>query len=147
MITKKILPLSLASLCFVSVSMLAHADLQITNNTNHASTAVINHGDCSSILLGSAGITEAHKSTRVSDWGLWWACKDSPHDCIADVYMTTDCAASGTKVATVLFDTIAGIQSVANFSNEYLIKKDDNFSIELDDGNTFAYNYYYNQGY
>lgn len=106
------------SLC--SLPLYAHAAISIINNTGQNSTAVIN-GTCSSMsILGESGITKAHSSNTISDTVLWWACHSTPSNCIADVYMSTDCGLSGAKkVATILYDEDAGIKSINMYSKEY----------------------------
>jgi hypothetical protein len=137
MSVKKMLSIGLLAISFSTAS---HAVLNIMNNSNKDSTAIINGGMCSSAALGDSGITKAHSPNTISDFVIWYTCRATPHDCKADVYMTKDCYASGaSKVATVVFDTQIGIKSISSFSDEFIVSGSA-FSMQINDGVTFANN-------
>lgn len=101
------------------MSMLAYADLTITNNSSEDSTSVINGNKCSSIVLGEKGITRAHSTNVVDNRAIVMACITSPFNCKADVYMTANC--TGEKIATAYLHTKNGIDHVEMSSNKYSI--------------------------
>lgn len=105
--------------------------LTIKNNTGQDSTAVINNGGCSANLMGEAGITRAHQERTIESFYVWYACYANPHNCKADVYMTSDC--SGPRIATVLFDTDTGIKNISMLSNNYAFIGN-GFRVEINGG-------------
>src|SRR3989338_7449629 len=98
MIKKCILGLCLS----VGLLPLAHAGLNITNNTDKPSTAVINNGPCST-FLGEHGTTQPHTTNHVPDLVIKFACLKHVSDCVANLYMSNNC--SGSVVATIIFHT------------------------------------------
>lgn len=123
----------LSTVLFVATygfTLLAHADLTITNNTKLDSTSIMNNTACSTIL-GEKGITHAGQTNVIEDSKIKFACMFHAHDCKADVYMTANC--SGAKVATVIFDTKKGIQHVDLFDKNFSISGS-GFVISMDGG-------------
>ncbi|MBV9575565.1 MAG: hypothetical protein JO149_02955, partial [Gammaproteobacteria bacterium] len=105
-----VLVISISSLPFLAdAGNYASTDLTIVNNTKNYSTSVINNGPCSTIL-GDIGVTKPNSTSIVPSDEVKFACTLNESNCAADVYMTNNC--SGPKIATVIFDTDAGIKSV-----------------------------------
>lgn len=110
----KVKTLLISSLSMIALQMplVALADLTIVNHTRNDSTSIINGGLCSS-ALGEGGISRAGKPPLVvPDSLVRLACTGKLSDCVADVYMTSNC--TGQKVGTVLFDIKTGTKSVTN---------------------------------
>lgn len=81
--------------------------LTIVNNTDFDSTAIINHGVCSTIL-GEKGITRAHTTNVVPEGKLKMACLMNKENCVADVYATANC--KGPVIATAVFSITTGMK-------------------------------------
>src|SRR3990167_1148962 len=107
MIKKCILGLCLS----VGLLPLAHAGLNITNNTDKPSTAVINNGPCST-MLGEHGTTQPHTTNSVPDGIIKLACLIHTSDCKANLYMSDNCSVS--VIANIVFDTKKGIRNIDN---------------------------------
>lgn len=105
------------------------ADLTIQNNTDNDSTSVINHGLCSTKVLGQDGITKARTTKVIKEFQLRLACMLSPENCKADVYMTNNC--SGDIITTITFSTKSGIKSVTPPKHNYVVTHTP-FSIKVD---------------
>jgi hypothetical protein len=120
----------------LSLPLVANASLTVINNTNQDSTSVINN-TCSS-AIGSTGITKKHTTNTVPDMAIQLVCGFTPHNCVADVRMTTDC--SGASVATISFDVSTGIKtatlSAAGQQAGYSISAQ-GFSVQLNGGPSF----------
>lgn len=130
--------LTITLLAGFSAATLAYAagpaadDLTIVNNTNYASTCVINRGACSANL--PHGITEPHSTNTVDKRTVGLACLANSTNCTADVYMTRDC--SGQIVAKIIFDTKTGVKSVASMDSRYQLSYDASnpFRAQMDGG-------------
>ncbi|MBX3708911.1 MAG: hypothetical protein KIT56_10200 [Gammaproteobacteria bacterium] len=130
---KKIVYSSFLAACMSSVPFIAQASLTIVNNTDQDSTSIINNGICSDSLPG--GVTKAHSPNVISDVIIGLACLGHPSNCQADVYMTNNCNKEGAaKVATVLFDTKAGIKNISMNSTTYKITGS-GFNVQLNYNN------------
>jgi len=111
----KIGALTLISTLALATPFIAYASQQkiwveVINNTNEDSTAIINDHTCST-TLGIKGITKAHSINFVDIITGVFACSETPDSpCKADVYMTNDC--SGDKIATLFYERNVGIVSV-----------------------------------
>jgi hypothetical protein len=110
------------------------ASLSITNDTNHDSTSIINHGPCSTIL-GESGVTRAHTTNVIAENILARACMFNKTNCQADVYMTSNC--TGPKIATALFNIYTGVKSVEMFDDSYSVSGG-GFNITLSGGPAFS---------
>lgn len=131
---RKIAGMSLVALSLSGMSVLAHAELVIKNNTKQDSTAKIN-GSCSSSLPG--GITKAGTTNKVSDIIIGIACLGHSSDCKAEVFMNATC--TGSPIAYAVFDTSKGVQSVKLLTNEYqIIAPVGSFNITLNGGPAIA---------
>jgi hypothetical protein len=94
----------------MSISLLlpamASADnFKIVNSTSNELSFGINH-TCSSEF----GSIPAHSNKTIPEANFYAACKQSPHNCVAKVYVDDNC--SGKHVATVVFDTDGGLKEV-----------------------------------
>lgn len=132
---KTLLVSSLSIIAF-NLPLTALADLTIVNHTKKDSTSIINAGLCSS-TLGEGGISRAGKPPLVvPDSLIKLACAGNLSNCVADVYMTSNC--TGQKVGTVVFDIKTGTKSVTlNPSSSYKITSAlHSFTFTLDGGPT-----------
>lgn len=111
--------------------------LQITNNTKHDVTSKID-GNCSSSLLGNAGITKAGETSKISPTQILLACASSLLQtntlCNATVYPSNNC--SGNPIAKVTLDTQTGIKQVET-SADYIIDAN-GFTVSVAGGPQFA---------
>lgn len=127
----KILAVGLLS-SFISAPLFA-ADLTIHNDTDAWSTSVTNKGSCSTILdkMGYKGETAPRTTNKIPAAAIFVACNIHIHDCAADVYMTNNC--TGPIIATAVFDTSKGIQSItAKDNSKYILTASKNsFEITL----------------
>lgn len=103
-------------------------DLIVSNDSSFDSTTIINGGICSN-MLGSDGLTKAGDLHHViPEKMVNFACKymgdnPDPTNCKADLYMTSNCGADGSKpVATVYMDiTGYGIKSIQTYDPKFSI--------------------------
>lgn len=130
---QKIICTSLLAISMSSMSVLAFAELTIKNNTKKDSTSIIN-GKCSTALPDGKGVTKAGETRTIDNITIGIACWGHLNDCTADVYMTPNCDSNhATKIATVVFHTKKGIQSVTEYDHEYQITYSP-FSLQLNGG-------------
>ena len=117
----------------MACSAFAASELTIVNNTNYDSTSKINGGMCSNDIPEAmgGGVTKAHQTKKVPGTAIGFACFGHSSDCKADVFMTNDC--SGSIVATVIFDTKKGIQSITPKSTEFTVSGS-GFNVALSGG-------------
>ena len=99
----------LSTLAFSACADGVH-DLDLVNNTNQDSTAIINGGACSTSLPNGYGITKAHSSNHIPGRIVKGACgRDRQENCSAKVYMTNHCHLNGEKeVADAEFNVNTG---------------------------------------
>ena len=129
MLFKKTSIILTLSFSFISF---AYADLKITNNTNTPATSVINNGSCSDNLPNGYGVTQPHSTNAVPDWIIKLACLMHTKDCKAEVHMTNNC--SGPVIASVIFDTKKGVQSIQNKDVDGYVVSGSGFDINIDGG-------------
>jgi hypothetical protein len=104
-----------------STTSLPSQHLIITNHTNSDMTSKIS-GNCSSQLLGQAGITPKGGVSDITPSQILLACAASilkGVPCSADIYMSSNCG--GASIATVSFDVNKGIIGLSNVDPNYTI--------------------------
>ncbi len=95
--------------CFLTLSAFAaHAEINITNNTNMYGTTRLDGGSCSSNISG--GIINPHSSTTIPGYIIAAKCWLS--DCRATVYANKTC--NNPAVAEITVSTSDGIKNVIN---------------------------------
>ncbi len=127
-----------SSLTYAEVATPVGPPLTIVNNTSQDSTTKTNSIRlCSSVVLGAAGVTHHNSTNVVSGENVKRACYFYPADCIASIYMTSDC--TGSIIAKVTFDTLKGIKTIAVSDPAYSLSGS-GFSITIDGGPKLAKN-------
>ena len=118
-------------ICATAFPLIGYAELVIHNETNQFSTSIINHGSCSTDILGDDGVTPPNTTKTIPDWQINIACYPDYENCIADVYMTNNC--SGKLITTVTFSATTGIKNATKPVDGYDIKYS-GFSVTLSGG-------------
>ena len=141
MVIKKVVLVSLLTLGLgASLQALAAGDLVTINNTKLSSTAVINHGACSTALPNGKGITPPDGKPHIIEGTLVkGVCGSHQKDCSADVYMTNHCNAKGElPVASAVFNTSTGATTITMTASgkaaNYNLHSESPFHIIMDGG-------------
>lgn len=140
-VIKNIALTSLAIIIACASSLaIAASDLVTINNTKLPSTAVINHGACSTALPNGMGITPPDGKPHVIPGAIVkGVCGAHQKDCSADVYMSDHCNGNGeVPVAYATFNTLTGATTITmtdyGRAAKYDLRSDAPFHIIMDGG-------------